>query len=187
MLILTLLRHFPCNYLNWDFIISCTDYCLSLLLCLPCWGTILLNNANLPMPLSFKILLWFSTASGRNLKSLAQHMTSHDLASLTHFSSLPTCLASCLYIYVRAWHATALFPQVDAPCPSRHSSGIISFLPFPSQGSVPFLCAPAVLWTCPYCDTYYIVIISLNIFSFYYTISPFWAITFLPLPVTHRT
>lgn len=81
MLILTLPRHFPCNYLNWDFIISCTDYCLSLLLCLPCWGTILLNNANLPMPLSFKILLWLSTASGRNLKSLAQHMTSHDLAS----------------------------------------------------------------------------------------------------------
>lgn len=70
MLILTLPRHFPCNYLNWDSIISCTDYCLSLLLCLPCWGTILLNNANLPMPLSFKILLWFSTASGRNLKSL---------------------------------------------------------------------------------------------------------------------
>lgn len=70
--------HFPGYNLNWDFIISCIDYCLSLLISLPHWGTLLLEasfyNANLSVPLSFWRL---PTASGQNFRVFS---TGYDLS-----------------------------------------------------------------------------------------------------------
>ena len=119
------LSPFPVTILT-DISFLATDYCFNLLKCLPPWGIILVQgpfyNASLPMPLSFKILQWLPTASGRN---------SHDLSWPGLLNSLH--LAACPqqgcshtgWLRVPRSHgspasppAFAFTPEPDMPLPS---------------------------------------------------------------------